>query len=87
MENVLDLYQQPYDPKRPLICFDEGLRQLIAETRKRMFAKPGRRERYDYEYKRNGVRNLNIFFEPLTGQRAIKITERRTRQDFAHCMR
>lgn len=87
MENVLDQCQQPYDPKRPLICFDEGLRQLIAETRKRMFAKPGRRERYDYEYKRNGVRNPNIFFEPLTGQRAIKITERRTRQDFAHCMR
>ena len=87
MENVLDQYQQPYDPTRPLICFDEGLRQLIAETRKRMFAKLGRRERYDYEYKRNGVRNLNIFFEPFTGQRAIKITERRTRQDFAHCMR
>ena len=87
MEDVLDQYEQPYDPKRPLICFDEGLKQLIAETRPRIPAKPGRRERYDYEYKRNGVRNLHIFFEPLTGQRHIRITERRRRQEFAQCMR
>jgi len=87
MEDVLDQYQQPYDPRRPLICFDESLKQLIAETCARISAKPGRRERYDYEYKRNGVRNLHIFFEPLTGQRHIRVTERRRRQEFAQCMR
>jgi hypothetical protein len=87
MEDVLDQYEQPYDPKRPLVCFDEGLKQLIEETRMRIPAKPGRRERYDYEYKRNGVQNLHIFFEPLTGQRQVRITSRRRRQEFAECMR
>ena len=86
MEDVLDLYEQAYDPKRPLVCFDEWLKQLIAEKRTSLPAKPGRVERYDYEYQRNGVRNLNIFFEPLTGQRHVKITERRTMQDFALCI-
>jgi hypothetical protein len=86
MEDVLDLYEQAYDPKRPLVCFDEWLKQLIAETRTSLPAKPGRVERYDYEYQRNGVRNLNIFFEPLIGQRHVKITQRRTMQDFARCM-
>jgi hypothetical protein len=86
MEDILDLYEQAYDPKRPLVCFDEWLKQLVAEKRTSLPAKPGRVERYDYEYKRNGVRNLNIFFEPFTGQRHVKITERRTMQDFAHCM-
>ena len=87
MEDVLDQYEQLYDSKRPLICYDESLKQLIAETRTRIPATPGRRERYDYEYKRNGVRNLHIFFEPLTGQRQGKVTERRRRQEFADCMR
>ncbi len=87
MEDVLDQYEQPYDPKYPLICFDESLKQLIGETRTRIPAQPGRRERYDYEYKRNGVRNLHIFFEPLTGQRQVKLTKRRRRQEFADCMR
>lgn len=87
MEDVLDQYEQPYDPQRPLVCYDEGLKQLIEETRTRLPAKPGRVDRYDYEYRRHGVRNLNICFEPLAGQRHIKITERHTRQDFAHCMR
>jgi len=86
MEDLLDLYEQAYNPKRPLVCFDEWLKQLIAEKRMSLPAKPGRVERYDYEYQRNGVRNLNIFFEPLTGQRHVKITERRTMQDFALCM-
>jgi hypothetical protein len=86
MEDVLDQYEQPYDPKRPLVCFDEGLKQLIEETRMRRKAKPGQIERYDYEYKRHGVRNLNLFFEPLAGRRMVKITERHTMQDFAHCM-
>jgi len=86
MEDVLDQYEQPYDPKRPLVCFDEGLKQLIEETRMRRMAKPGQLERYDYEYKRHGVRNLNMFFEPLAGRRTVKVTERHTMQDFAHCM-
>jgi hypothetical protein len=87
MEDVLDQYEQPYDPKRPLVCFDEWLKQLIEETRISKSAKPGRVERYDYEYKRNGVRNLNVAFEPLTGQRQVRLTERHTMQDFAHCMK
>jgi len=86
MEDLLDLYEQAYNPKRPLVCFDEWLKQLIAETRTSLPAKPGRVERYDYEYQRNGVRNLNIFFEPFIGQRHVKITARRTMQDFALCM-
>ena len=87
MEDVLDQYEQPYDPKRPLVCFDEWLKQLIEETRISKPAKPGQVERYDYEYKRNGVRNLNVAFEPLTGQRQVRITERHAMQDFAHCMK
>jgi transposase len=87
MEDVLDQYEQPYDPKRPLICFDEGLKQLIEETRQGVPGKLGRVERYDYEYKRNGVRNLNMAFEPLVGKRHVRITERHTRLDFAHCMK
>jgi hypothetical protein len=86
MENVLDQYEQPYDPHRPLVYYDEGLKQLIEETRRRIPAKPGQLERYDYEYRRHDMRNLNICFEPLAGQRHIKITERHTRQDFAHSM-
>lgn len=87
MEDILDQYEQPYDPQRPLVCFNEGLKQLIEEARVGRPAKPGRRERYDYEYKRHGVRNLNIFFEPLVGRRVFKITERHTMQDFADCMK
>jgi len=87
MEDVLDQYERPYDPIYPLICFDEGLKQLIEKNRAGLPAKPGRRERYDYEYRRHGVRNINIFFEPLMGRRSVKLTERHTRQDFANCMR
>lgn len=87
MEDVLDQYEQPYDPKRPLVCFDEWLKQLIEETRIGLPPKPGQVERYDYEYRRNGVRNLNLCFEPLVGQRHVKITERHTMHDFAHCMK
>jgi len=87
MEDVLDQYEQPYDAKRPLVCYDEWIKQLIEETRLRLPTKPGQVERYDYEYKRNGVRNLLVGFEPLTGQRHIQISERRTMQDFARCMK
>ena len=87
MEDVLDQYEQPYDPKQPLVCFDEWLKQLIEETRIGKPVKPGQVERLDYEYKRNGVRNLNVVFEPLVGRRQIIISERHTMQDFAHCMK
>ena len=86
MEDVLDQYEQPDDPKRPLVCYDEGIKQLIEESRPGLPAQPGQRQRDDYEYTRHGVRNLNFFFEPLSGQRAVTITPRRTMQDFAHNM-
>jgi hypothetical protein len=87
MEDVLDQYEQPYDAKRPLVCYDEWVKQLIEEKRLGLPAKPGRVQRYDYEYKRNGVRNLLVCFEPLIGQRHIQITERHTMLDFARCMK
>lgn len=87
MEDVLDLYAEPYDPKRPLVCFDEKSIQLIAETRKPLPMEPGQPERFDYEYRRNGTRNLFVFFQPLAGWRHVKVTEHRTKIDFAHCMK
>jgi len=87
MEDVLDLYAEPYDPARPTVCFDETSKQLIGETRQALPAHPGQVARYDYEYERHGTRNLFMFFEPLTGYRHVKVTERRTKQDFAHGMR
>jgi hypothetical protein len=86
MEDVLDVYVAPYDPKRPQVCFDEHLVQLIAEKRCPLPPKPGRPERFDYEYKRNGTRNLFLFFQPLTGWRHVEVTDQRTKIDFAHCM-
>ncbi len=86
MEDVLDLYALPYDPRRPLVCFDEHMLQLIAEKRLPLPAKPGRPERFDYEYRRQGTRNLFLFFQPLAGWRHVRVTERRTKMDFAHCM-
>jgi hypothetical protein len=87
MEHILDLYEQPYDPLHPMVCFDETNKQLIEETRQPLPARPGQVARYDYEYKRHGTRNLFLFFEPLAGQRHIEVTQRRTKQDFAHQMR
>jgi hypothetical protein len=87
MEHILDLYQQPYNPTRPKVCFDETSKQLIEETRIPLPARPGQVARHDYEYRRKGTRNLFLFFEPLVGQRHIEVTQRRTKQDFAHCMR
>lgn len=86
MEDVLDLYHQPYDPRRPMVCMDETSKQLVAHTRRSIPAKPGQPERYDYEYERNGVANLFMFFEPLGGVRHVKVTERRTKADWAECM-
>ena len=87
MEEVLDQYERPYDAQYPQVCFDEGLKQLIEETRMGYPGKPGRKERYDYEYKRNGVRNLLMVYEPLAGKRYVRITERHTMLDFAECMK
>jgi len=87
MEDVLDVYAWPYDPQRPQVCFDEHLVQLVAEKRHPLPAKPGRPERFDYEYQRKGTRNLFLFFQPLIGWRHVKVTERRTKIDFAHCIK
>jgi len=87
MEDVLALYHEPYDRKYPVVCFDEIPKQLIKERRVPLPAKPGRASCYDYEYERNGVRNLFMFFEPLGGWRHVEITDRRTKRDWALCMR
>jgi hypothetical protein len=87
MEDVLEVYTRPYDPQRPLICMDETTKQLVGESREPLPAQPGQPERFDYEYVRKGVCNLFMFFEPLTGQRRVKVTERRTRHDWAECIR
>ena len=86
MEDVLDLYEQPFDPQRPLVCYDEWRRALISETRTSLPAHPGRRKRVDYEYRRNGVAYLHMLFEPLVRQRSIRVTARHTHKEFAHCM-
>lgn len=83
MEDVLDLYEEPYDSKRPVVCFDELPYQMVSETRTPLPAKPGRVERYDYEYERRGTANLFALFEPKGGWRHLDVTERRTALDFA----
>ena len=87
MEDVLDLYAQPYDPRRPVVCFDETSTQLLADTRPPLPAQPGRPARQDYEYRREGTRNLFLTCEPMAGWRHVQVTERRTMQDFARQMR
>ena len=87
MEDVLDLYAQTPDPKRPVVCFDESPMQLIGEVRTPIPAAPGRRERYDCEYRREGTVNLFVFLDAHKSWRHVKVTDRRTAQDFAHCMR
>lgn len=87
MEEVLDLYAEPYDPNRPKVCFDETPKQLIAETRTPLPARPGQPERYDYEYQRNGTCNLFMFFEPDQAWRHVALTDHRTKVDFAHQMK
>ena len=84
MEEVLDLYCLPYNPKIPLVCMDEQPRQLIKETRKTIPTEPGRPTRVDYEYERNGVANIFIFTEPLGCWRRVNVTERRTKKDWAY---
>ena len=87
MENVLDIYTRPYDSKYPQVCMDEASKQLIRETRQPLPAQPGHPERYDYEYQRDGVCNLFMLFEPLQGRRHVRVTDQRTRQDWAHFMK
>jgi transposase len=87
MEDVLDLYAEAPDPKRPVICFDESPIQLIGEVRQPILAKPGQIERYDCEYRRNGTANLFIFLDVNRPWRKVKVTERRATEDFAACMR
>jgi hypothetical protein len=87
MEDVLEVYQRPYDPRRPVVCFDEQSKQLIRETRTPVPATAGRPERVDYEYERNGTANLFMVFEPLAGKRRVKVTDRRTARDFAEVLR
>ena len=87
MEDVLDQYHLPLDPDAPLVCMDETSKQLVAETRQPIPASPGHPRRYDYEYERNGVANLFMFTEPLTGWRWVKVTERRTRKDWAEAVK
>jgi hypothetical protein len=86
MEDVLALYAEPYDPKRPKVCFDETSRQLLADTQPPLAIQPGQPERVDYEYKRAGTRNLFLHCEWQTGWRHVEVTERRTQHDFAQQM-
>lgn len=86
MEDVLDVYQRPYDPKRPLIGLDEKPVPLRRDVQDPQPAAPGRAARRDYVYERHGVANVFMMFEPLTGRRQAVVTERRTRQDWAHCI-
>lgn len=87
MEEILILYAQPYNDKRPMVCFDEKSYQLLAHSRSPQKMKPGKLRHDDYEYKREGTRNIFMFSEPKTGQRHVLITSRRTKMDFAYAMR
>lgn len=87
MEAILRLYQQPYNPKRPLVCFDEKSVQLLAHICQVLGMKPGQAARQDYEYKRNGTRNLFLFVEPKAGKRWVLVTRRRQKEQFAQAMR
>lgn len=83
MENILEIYKRPYEITRPLVCMDETSKQLVKEIRRSISAKPGHPIRYDYEYERNGVCNLFMFYEPFGGKRFVSVTDRRTKKDWA----
>lgn len=83
MEDVLEVYRRPYDPLRPVVCMDESTKQLLAEVRAPRPGQVGVVERYDYEYQRNGVATLFLAFEPLAGWRQVRVTQTRTRKDWA----
>lgn len=87
MEDVLEVYKRPFDPTRPVVCLDETSKQLVGEKQTPVPATPGQVAHYDYEYVRNGVANLFMIFEPLAGQRDVEVTDRRTKKDYAECLR
>ena len=87
MEDVLDVYVRPLDPKRPQVCFDESSKQHLKEVRTPLPGEPGQPARYDTEYERNGVSNLFMFFSPLLNWRHVKVTNHRKACDWAECMR
>jgi hypothetical protein len=87
MEDVLEVYHRPFDERRPVVCLDEVSKQLVGEARLPLPPEPGRPERFDCEYVRNGTANLFMISEPLLGWRAVQVTERRTAKDFAEVLR
>ena len=87
MEDVVELYEEPYDPDRPVICMDETSKQLVGETRIPIAASPGQPRRIDYEYERQGTADLFVFTEPLGNWRCVEVTRTRTRVDWAEQMR
>ena len=87
MEDVLEVYQRPHDPAFPVVRVDETSKQLIAETRVPIVAKPGHPARHDYEYERNGTANLFMMFAPLEGRRHVKVTDHHAAVDYAHLLK
>lgn len=87
MEDILDLFAEPYPPAFPVICFDEVLYQMVSETQLPWPMQNGIPLRYDFEYRREGTCNLFMFLQPLAGWRHVKVTDQRTKQDFAWCMK
>ncbi len=87
MEQVLEVYTRPYDPDYPVVCFDESNKQLVSEILEPLPILPEQPQRYDYQYQRNGVCNLFVFFEPLGDWRHIEVTPHRTAVDYAHQMK
>ncbi len=86
-EDVLEVYPRPYDPRFPQVCMDETSKQLLGEVRAPLPMKAGHPRREDYEYERQGTGNLFLFFEPLRGWRQVKVTDRRTKRDWAEPLR
>ncbi len=84
MEKVLEVYKRPYDQRFPVLCMDESPKQLTGEVKTPIGGKPGSSAKYDYKYKRNGVCNIFMACEPLAGNRFVKVTERKTKIDWAH---
>lgn len=87
MEDILEVYTRPYNPLHPVVCFDESNKQLVGEIVEPLPLEPGKPQRYDYQYERNGVCNLFMFSEPLVGWRHVEVTDRRTKQDYAQQMK
>jgi len=87
MEDVLEVYKRPYDVKRPVVCLDETSKQLIGEVATPQPTAPGQVAHYDYEYVRNGVANIFMISQPLAGRRSVEVTDRRTKKEYARCLR